>query len=133
MVYGFRKMCFIGQSLKHVHITHFFSWTFDLPLIESSRYLLLGVYFSHITEILYVNTNSRGNQSWNNNKHFHLLLSWNKTNIFTCFFTVKLKFLMNNFNFSQFHKHIFRSSLWQMFLKIGALKKLAIFWIKKRL
>ena len=49
------------------------------------------------------------------------------------FFNVKLKLLMINFNVSQFHEHIFRSSRSQMFFKIGALKNFAIFWIKKRL
>ena len=40
----------------------------------------------------------------------------------TCFLTVKLKLLMNSFNFSQFHEHIFRSSCLQIFFKIGTLK-----------
>ena len=64
-----------------------------------------------------------------------------KTNIFTCFwywcwknlfFNVKLKLLMNNFNFSQFHEHIFRSRRSQMFSKIGAPKNFTIFSIKQR-
>ena len=38
------KKFFIGQNLKHVHMTSF-SWTFDLLLINS-RYLVFGVYFS---------------------------------------------------------------------------------------
>ena len=38
-----------------------------------------------------------------------------------------------NFNFSQFHEYIFRSSRTQMFFKIGALKIVAILRIKKRL
>ena len=40
---------------------------------------------------------------------------------------------MINFNVSQFHEHIFRSIYSQMFFKIGALKNLAIFRIKKGL
>ena len=47
-------------------------------------------------------------------------------------FNVKLKLLIN-FNFSQFHEHIFRSSRTQKFFKIGALKNFAILRIKKRL
>ena len=42
------------------------------------------------------------------------------------FFNVKLKVLMINFNVSQFHGYIFRSSHSQMFFKIGALKNFAI-------
>ena len=58
-----------------------------------------------------------------------------KTNIFTCFwywcwknpfFNVKLK-LLKNFNFSQFHEHIFRGNRAQMFFKIGVLKRFANF------
>ena len=37
-----------------------------------------------------------------------------------------LKLLVINFNFSQFHEHIFKSSRSQMFFKIGALKNYAI-------
>ena len=48
------------------------------------------------------------------------------------FFSAKLKLLIN-FNFSQFHEHVFRSSRRQMFFKIGALKNFTILRIKKRL
>ena len=41
LAYSFRKMFFIGQNLKHVHMT-FFSWTFALLLIDS-RYLVFEV------------------------------------------------------------------------------------------
>ena len=103
-------MFFIGQSLNHVHITHSFlelliffwltlSWRRRYhietsPLIcGASELTQVDIYClefisHHITEILYLNTNSKGNQSWNQNKQFHLFLSWKKTNIFTCFFRV---------------------------------------------
>ena len=45
LVYSFQKTFFHCQNLKHVHMTSIF-WTFDLLLINPSRYLLLGVYFS---------------------------------------------------------------------------------------
>ena len=48
------------------------------------------------------------------------------------FFNVILKLLIN-FDFSQFHEHIFRSNLTPMFFKICALKNFAILGIKKRL
>ena len=51
----------------------------------------------------------------------------------SCFFYADLKSLINSFNFSQFHEHIFRNSRLQMFFKIGVLKNIAIFGIKKRL
>ena len=41
-------------------------------------------------------------------------------------FNVKLKLLIN-FNFSQFHERIFRSSRTQMFFKTGVLKRFANF------
>ena len=41
-------------------------------------------------------------------------------------FNVKLKLLIN-YNFSQFHEQIFRSSHTQMFFKIGVLKSFANF------
>ena len=51
----------------------------------------------------------------------------------SCVFHVELKLLNTIFNFSQFHKHIFRSSGLQMFFKIGAVKDFTIFRIKKTL
>ena len=41
--------------------------------------------------------------------------------------------LMNNFNFPQFHEHIFRRSSLQMFFKISPPINFTIFWMKKRL
>ena len=60
-------MFFIGQNLRHVPMT-FFSWTFDLLLINS-KHLVFVVYFSpHQRNVsLYVNTNFMGNQSSNTN------------------------------------------------------------------
>ena len=75
----------------------------------------------HITEILYLNTNSKGKQSWNKKSIFSCFFHEIKTNIFTCFFEQSF--------FSQFHEHVFRSSRSQMFFKIGALKDFAILWI----
>ena len=40
LAYSFWKMVFIGQNLKHVHMTYYFFLTFDLLLINS-RYLVL--------------------------------------------------------------------------------------------
>ena len=48
------------------------------------------------------------------------------------FFNVILK-LLKNFDFSQFHEHIFRSSRTQIFFTIVALKNFAILRIKKML
>ena len=106
----------------------FFSWTFDLLLI-----LIFSVYFSpHQRNIAC---------DYKLSETSHDI----KTNIFACFWywcwkklflNVKLKkknSLWINFNFSQFHKHIFRSSHSQMLFKIGALKNFAILRIKKRL
>ena len=107
LAYNFRKMFFIGQNLKHVHMTYSF-----LELLN-----------------MYVNINFMGNQSWNT---IHELVS--DINVEkTCFFKCKIKTCMINFNVSQFHGHIYRSSRSQMFFKIGALKNFAILRIKKGL
>ena len=50
----------------------------------------------------------------------------------TCLFNVKLKLLIN-FNFSQFHEYVFRSSRTQVLFKIDALKNFSVLKIKKRL
>ena len=110
----------------------FFSWTFDLLLI-SSRYLVFGVYYlPHQRNIIVCNYKLYGksivkHQSWT------CFWYWCWKNLF---FNVKLKLLMINFNFSQFHEHIFKSSRSQIFFKIGAIKNYAIHTklrIKKRL
>ena len=92
-----RKMFFIGQNLKHKAHSYdiFFSWTFDLLLINST-YLVFVVYFSpHQRNIfLYVNTNVMGNQSWNTNHELLSDIDVEKK----LFFIVKLK--LNSFWFS---------------------------------
>ena len=102
-------MLFIGQTLKHIHINYFFSWSFDLLLINSSIYLLFGVYFSPHQKILYVNTNFQRSQSWNN-KHIHFF----KMLIFEN--SVFLKFVSAIFiKFLFFHQMIALQNLWKMF------------------
>ena len=66
-------MFFIGQNLKHVHMTHSFLELlifFWLTLVD----ICLEFISHHTKEILYVNINFMGNHSWNKNKHFHLFL-----------------------------------------------------------
>ena len=66
LAYSFREIFFIGQNLKLVQMTYsflelliFFWLTLDISCLE---------FISHYTkEILYVNTNFMGNQSWNTN------------------------------------------------------------------
>ena len=127
MAYSFRKMLFIGQNWKHVHMTYSF-----LELLIFFWLTLLFIVWN-----LFITT-SKKYRIW-------IQISWEtnpevKTNIFTCFWywcwknlflNVKLK-LVIYFNFSQLHEHIFRSSCTQMFFKIGALKNFAILRIKKR-
>ena len=126
-------MFFIGQNLKHVHMT-FFCWTFDLLFINSSINIYCLEFISqHIKEILHVNTNSTRNQSWNKNK---------ETYIFTCFwywcwkilfFLCGVKILYQQFLTFLSFMNPFRSSRSQMFFKISALKNFAIFRTKKSL
>ena len=118
---SFRKMFFIGQNLNFL-TWHLLFLNFDLLLINWSRYLSLEVYFSpRHRNIASVNTNSKGNHSWNKNKHFDLFFSWNKNEHFHL-----LKFLMNNFYFfsvswTHFQKQPFADVL------LSALKDLALF------
>ena len=79
-------MFFIGQNLKHVHMTNSLCWTFDLFLINS-RYLVIGVYSHHTKEI------SMGNQPWNTNHELGSETDAQKKPVFN----VKLKLLMNRF------------------------------------
>ena len=72
LVYSFRKMFFIAQNLKHVYMTHFFSWTF-YHLLINSIYLVFEVYLSPHPRNIVWEHKLMGNQLWS------------KTNIFTCF------------------------------------------------
>ena len=80
LVYSFRRMFFIGQNLKHVHMAYSF-----LELLI----FCLEFISPHTKEILYVNTNFIGNQSWNTNYELFLILMLKKP----VFFNVKLKLL----------------------------------------
>ena len=66
---------------------------------------MFGVYFSPHQRNIYVNTNSRGNQSWNKNKeiyiHPHL---FQILMLKILFFYVELNLLSTISNFSQFHE-----------------------------
>ena len=90
-------MFFIGQNLKHVHMTYSFLELLILFCLE---------FISHHTkEIFYANTNFTGNQSWNTNHEFVSNIDVEKI----CFFNVKLKLGFFFFSFSIcfffFHKH----------------------------
>ena len=55
LAYGFRKMFFISQNLKNVHMTC--SFLEHLSFFRLDIFCLEFIYH-HIKEILYVNTNS---------------------------------------------------------------------------
>ena len=79
LAYCLREMFFIGQNLNHFHMTYsFFELLIFFWLTQVDIDCLLEFISHYITEILYLTTNSKGNQSWNKNKHFHLFLSWKK-------------------------------------------------------
>ena len=108
---------------------------FFLELLIFFWLTLVDIYYlefisHHLKEMLYVNTWTHGNQLWNKNKYFHLLLI---LMLKKPVFNIKLKSLCVIFNFSQFHEHNIRGSLSQMFLTIGTLKNSAILWIKEKL
>ena len=62
LAYSFRKILFIDQNLKHVHVTYSF-----LERLIFFRLTLVNIYclefISHYKEILYINTNFKGRQS----------------------------------------------------------------------
>ena len=83
---SFRKMFFIGQNLKHVYMTYSFLefWCSFNCLVGVYS---LGFISHHNTEILYVNTNTKGDQSWNKKKTFSLVsLRWRAWLVWNCFF-----------------------------------------------
>ena len=100
-------MFFIGQNLKHVHLTY----SFDLLLINS-RYLVIGVYFSPHQRNLHGKPLMKY-QSWT------CFWYWCSKNLF---FNVKLKLLMNKFSsvpWTHFQKQLFADVLQNMFSNAG--------------
>ena len=75
LAYSFRKIFFIGQNLNDVHITYSFLELLIFFWFNSSRYWLFGVFFSSHHRNTVSEYNSKGNQSWNKNKHLNLFLS----------------------------------------------------------
>ena len=111
LAYSFRKIFFHWSKFKARSHEIFFSWSFVFFFLE--KYCM------------WIKT------SWGTNYEIPLM------NLFLILMLkkpeVKLKLLWINFNVSQFHEHIFRSSRLQMFFKIGGLKYFAILRIKKAL
>ena len=127
-------MFFVGQDLKHVHMTYLFLnfIIFWLTLVNIYRLEFIPHYIKGILRIKYKLQRKRIIKQIQIGLHFHLPLILNLKN--PGFFYVELKILINNFfNFSKLHEHIFRYSRSQMFFKIGVLKNFVIIWIKKRL
>ena len=96
----------------------FFSWTVDLLFMNSSidSYWLEFI-SQYIKELLYVITNSKGNQSWKKNKEIYIFTcSWYSS--FLCGVKIPYQQFLTFLSFT----NIFRSSHSQMFFKIGALK-----------
>ena len=114
-------MFFIGQNLNHVHITYSFLELLIFFWLNQIDIYCLEIISYHITEILNLEIKTNIFTCF-----FHEI----KTNIFTCFFNINIIIPYEQSFF--FHEHIFRSSILHLFVKIGALKYFAIFWIKKR-
>ena len=93
-VHSFRKIFSIGQNLKHVHMTCYFLEFLVFFWLTLVNGYCLEFISHHIKEILYINASSRGNQSWNKNKHFHLFLILILKN--PVFLNAKFKFFVNN-------------------------------------
>ena len=58
---------------------------------------MFGVYFSPHQRNIYVNTNSRGNQSSNKNKDIHSFSLVSDTDVENTVFLCRVKSLINNF------------------------------------
>ena len=119
-------MFFIGQNLKHIHVTYSFIELltfFWLTLVDT---LCLELTYHHAKKIFYVNEYKL---------HRKPIMKYKQTFSFVSdtdvekigFFYVKLILFTNDF-----YKHIFRSSRLHMFFKISVLKNFAIIKIKKR-
>ena len=131
MAYSFWKLFFIGQNLNHVHMTYSFLELLIFFWLTQVDIYCLEFISHHITEILYLNTKSKGNQSWNKNKHFHLFFHEIKTNIFNCFFNIKLEMpyeqsLFFSVSWAHFRKQLFEDVLQNRcsFLKISQYSEL---------
>ena len=124
MAYSFQKMFFIGQYLKHVHMTYLF-----LELLVFCWLILVDIYCLELFLTTYKNYCMRIQTSkypiMKQKQTFSLVSGIDVEKSY--FFNVKLKF------FEWFYEHIFRSSCSHLFFKIGAIKNFAIFWIKIRL
>ena len=124
-------MFFIGRNLNNVHMTYsFLELLIFFWLTQVDIYCLEFISY-HITEIFYMETTPKETNHEIKTSIFTCFFHEIKTNIFTCFFNINIKISYEQTFFSQFCEHIFRSSRSQMFFKIGALKDLTIFWIKK--
>ena len=113
LAYSFRKMFFIGQNLKHVHMTYSF--------LELLIFFCLKKYCASIQT------------SWETNHKIPIMNLFLILMLKKPVFYAKLRLLVINFNVSQFHEHIFRSSRSQIFFKIGAVKNFATLKIKNGL
>ena len=91
MAYSFWKTFFVGQNLKHFHTTCSFLELLIFFWLTLVCFYYLKFISPHIKEIFYVNTNSKRNQSWNKNKHFHLFSDIDV--VISCLLNVQLKFL----------------------------------------
>ena len=85
LAYSFRRMFFIDQNLNQVYMTYSFLELLIFFWLTEVDIDCLEFISHHITEILHLNTKSKGNKSWNKSKHFHLILSWNENKHFHLF------------------------------------------------
>ena len=111
----------IGQNLKHVHMSYFLL-TFDLLLINSSKYLLFGVYISrHHRNTVYkykLQRKSIMNEIQTDTLfHFCLILMLKNPGFFSCRVKILYQQLLIFLSFitlvyivSLFHEHIFKSN-----------------------
>ena len=93
-------MFFIGQNVNQVHMTNSFPELLIFSLLTRVDIYFLKFISHNITEILYLDTDQTPKET------NHEI----KTNIFTCFFNVKLKFLVNKFYFSSVSSYGFMNT-----------------------
>ena len=96
-------MFFIGQNLKHFHMTN----SHDLLLIKPSKYLLFGVYFwLHQRNAVYQHKLQRKPivKEMQLDLNFHLPLIMILKN--PIFFSSRVKISYQQLNFSQFYEQI---------------------------
>ena len=123
MAYSFRKKCFIGQNMNHVHVRNSFLELLIFFWLTQADIYFLKFISHHITDTDQIpkETNHEIKTSI-----FSCFFHEIKTNIFTCFFNIKLKFLVNKFYFFSVSSYGFMNTFSEAAVRRSSSKKLLL-------